>query len=87
MKAKKESKSMGYQYTAVDMAPPHGAPNFNKDNDLCRKLGTLARTEQHIHQCVERKSSNFLTILLEFIAALSIMLGLIIAAWCLAVTQ
>jgi len=85
MKAKKESKSMSYQYTAVDMVPPHGATQINKDNDLCRKLGTLARTEQHIHQCVERESSKFLTILLEFIAALSIMLSLIISAWCLAV--
>ncbi len=85
MKAKKESKSMSYQYTAVDMVPPHGVPKFNKDNDLCRKLGTLARTEQHIHQYVERKSSNFLTVVLEFIAALSIMLSLIIAAWALAV--
>ena len=85
MKAKKESKSMSYQYTAVDMVPPHGATQINKDNELCKKLGTLARTDAHIRQCVERESSNFLTIILEFIAALSIMLGLIIAAWCLAV--
>jgi len=78
---------MGYQYTTVDMVPPHGVTQINKDNELCKKLGTLARTDAHIRQCVERESSNFLTIILEFIAALSIMLGLIIAAWCLAVIQ
>ena len=69
----------------IGLATPAGQPQVNKDNQLCRKLGTLARTDAHIRQCVERESSNFLTILLEFIAALSIMLGLIIAAWCLAV--
>ena len=69
----------------IGMATPAGQPQINKDNELCKKLGTLARTDAHIRQCVERESSNFLTILLEFIAALSIMLGLIIAAWCLAV--
>jgi len=67
------------------MATPAGHPQVNKDNQLCKKLGTLARTDAHIRQCVERESSKFLTIILEFIAALSIMLGLIIAAWCLAV--
>jgi hypothetical protein len=67
------------------MATPAGQPQVNKDNELCKKLGTLARTEAYVPQCVERESSNFLTILLEFIAALLIMLGLIIAAWCLAV--
>ena len=67
------------------MATPAGQPQVNKDNQLCKKLGTLARTDAHVRQCVERESSNFLTIILEFIAALSIMLGLIIAAWCLAV--
>ena len=69
----------------IGLATPAGQPQINKDNELCKKLGTLARTDAHIPQCVERESSNFLTILLEFIAALSIMLGLIIAAWCLAV--
>ena len=69
----------------IGMATPAGQPQVNKDNQLCKKLGTLARTDAHIRQCVERESSNFLTILLEFIAALSIMLSLIIAAWCLAV--
>jgi len=69
----------------ICMATPAGQPQVNKDNDLCRKLGTLARTDAHVPQCVERESSNFLTIILEFIAALSIMLCLIIAAWCLAV--
>ena len=69
----------------IDLATPAGQPQVNKDNELCKKLGTLARTDAHIRQCVERESSNFLTIILEFIAALSIMLGLIIAAWCLAV--
>ena len=69
----------------IGLATPAGQPQVNKDNELCKKLGTLARTDAHIPQCVERESSNFLTILLEFIAALSIMLGLIIAAWCLAV--
>ena len=69
----------------VCMATPAGQPQVNKDNDLCKKLGTLARTEAHVPQCVDRKSSNFLTILLEFIAVLAIMLGLIIAAWCVAV--
>ena len=69
----------------IGLATPAGQPQVNKDNDLCKKLGTLARTDAHIRQCVERESSKFLTILLEFIAALSIMLGLIIAAWCLAV--
>ncbi len=69
----------------VCMATPAGQPQVNKDNDLCRKLGTLARTDAHIPQCVDRKSSNFLTIFLEFIAVLAIMLGSIIAAWCLAV--
>jgi len=69
----------------IGMATPAGQPQINKDNELCKKLGTLARTDAHIRQCVERESSNFLTIILEFIAALSIMLGLIIAAWCLAV--
>ena len=69
----------------IGMATPAGQPQVNKNNQLCKKLGTLARTDAHIRQCVERESSNFLTILLEFIAALSIMLGLIIAAWCLAV--
>jgi len=69
----------------IGMATPAGQPQVNKDNELCKKLGTLARTDAHIRQCVERESSNFLTIILEFIAALSIMLGLIIAAWCLAV--
>jgi len=85
MKAKKESKSMSYQYTAVDMVPPHGATQINKDNQLCKKLGTLARTDAHIPQCVDRKSSKFLTIILEFIAVLAIMLGSIVAAWALAV--
>ena len=69
----------------VCMATPAGQPQVNKDNDLCKKLGTLARTEAHVPQCVDRKSSNFLTILLEFIAVLAIMLGSIIAAWCVAV--
>ena len=69
----------------IGLATPAGQPQVNKDNELCKKLGTLARTDAHIRQCVERESSNFLTILLEFIAALSIMLSLIIAAWCLAV--
>jgi len=69
----------------IGMATPAGQPQVNKNNQLCKKLGTLARTEAYVPQCVERESSNFLTILLEFIAALSIMLGLIIAAWCLAV--
>mgnify|MGYP001413563926 FL=1 len=69
----------------VCMATPAGQPQVNKDNQLCRKLGTLARTDAHIPQCVDRKSSNFLTILLEFIAVLAIMLGSIIAAWCVAV--
>ena len=69
----------------IGLATPAGQPQVNKDNELCKKLGTLARTDAHIPQCVERESSNFLTIILEFIAALSIMLGLIIAAWCLAV--
>jgi len=69
----------------IGMAVTAGQPQINKDNELCKKLGTLARTDAHVPQCVERESSNFLTILLEFIAALSIMLGLIIAAWCLAV--
>ena len=67
------------------MATPAGQPQVNKDNQLCRKLGTLARTEAHVRQCVDRKSSNFLTIVLEFIAVLAIMLTSIIAAWCLAV--
>ena len=67
------------------MATPAGQPQVNKDNELCKKLGTLARTDAHIRQCVERESSNFLTILLEFIAVLAIMIGSIIAAWCLAV--
>ena len=69
----------------IGLAVTAGQPQVNKDNELCKKLGTLARTDAHVPQCVERESSNFLTILLEFIAALSIMLGLIIAAWCLAV--
>jgi len=85
MKAKKESKSMIYQYTAVDMVPPHGATQINKDNELCKKLGTLARTDAYVPQCVAPKSSKFLTILLEFIAVLAIMLGSIVAAWALAV--
>jgi len=67
------------------MAVTAGQPQVNKDNDLCRKLGTLARTDAYVPQCVERKSSNFLTIILEFIAVLAIMLGSIIAAWALAV--
>ena len=69
----------------IGLATPAGQPQVNKDNELCKKLGTLARTDAHIRQCVERESSKFLTIILEFIAALSIMLSLIIAAWCLAV--
>ena len=69
----------------VCMATPAGQPQVNKDNDLCKKLGTLARTEAHVPQCVDRKSSKFLTIFLEFIAVLAIMLGSIIAAWCVAV--
>ena len=69
----------------IGMATPAGQPQINKDNELCKKLGTLARTEAYVPQCVERESSKFLTIILEFIAALSIMLSLIIAAWCLAV--
>ena len=69
----------------IVMATPAGQPQVNKDNDLCRKLGTLARTDAHIRQCVAPKSSNFLTILLEFIAVLAIMLGSIVAAWALAV--
>jgi len=71
----------------IGLATPAGQPQVNKDNELCKKLGTLARADAHIRQCVDHESSNFLTILLEFIAALSIMLGLIIAAWCLAVIQ
>ena len=69
----------------IGLATPAGQPQVNKDNELCKKLGTLARTDAHIRQCVDRESSNFLTIILEFIAALSIMLSLIIAAWCVAV--
>lgn len=69
----------------VCMATPAGQPQVNKDNQLCKKLGTLARTDAYVPQCVDRKSSNFLTILLEFIAVLAIMLGSIIAAWCVAV--
>jgi len=69
----------------IGLATPAGQPQVNKDNDLCRKLGTLARTEAHVRQCVDRKSSNFLTIVLEFIAVLAIMLGSIVAAWALAV--
>ena len=69
----------------IGLATPAGQPQINKDNQLCKKLGTLARTDAHIPQCVDRKSSKFLTIFLEFIAVLAIMLGSIIAAWCLAV--
>ena len=69
----------------VCMATPAGQPQVNKDNQLCRKLGTLARTDAYVPQCVAPKSSKFLTILLEFIAVLAIMLGSIIAAWALAV--
>ena len=69
----------------IGMAVTAGQPQVNKDNELCKKLGTLARTDAHIPQCVDRKSSKFLTIFLEFIAVLAIMLGSIIAAWCLAV--
>ena len=69
----------------VCMATPAGQPQVNKDNQLCRKLGTLARTDAYVPQCVDRKSSNFLTIILEFIAVLTIMLGSIVAAWALAV--
>ena len=69
----------------IGLATPAGQPQVNKDNDLCRKLGTLARTEAYVPQCVAPKSSKFLTIFLEFIAVLAIMLGSIIAAWCLAV--
>ena len=76
---------MVYRFISENLEAQYGVPKFNKDNDLCRKLGTLARTNQHIHQCVERKSSNFLTVVLEFIAVLAIMLSSIIAAWCLAV--
>ncbi len=67
------------------MATPAGQPQVNKDNQLCKKLGTLARTDAYVPQCVAPKSSKFLTIILEFIAVLAIMLGSIIAAWCLAV--
>ena len=76
---------MVYQSNTVHVVAPLGHRQINKNNQLCKKLGTLARTDAHIPQCVDRESSNFLTILLEFIAALSIMLGLIIAAWALAV--
>ena len=69
----------------IVMAVTAGQPQVNKDNDLCRKLGTLARTDAYVPQCVAPKSSKFLTILLEFIAVLAIMIGSIIAAWCLAV--
>ena len=69
----------------IVMATPAGQPQVNKDNQLCKKLGTLARTDAYVPQCVDRKSSNFLTIFLEFIAVLAIMLGSIIAAWALAV--
>ena len=69
----------------IYMATPAGQPQVNKDNQLCRKIGTLARTDAYVPQCVERESSNFLTIVLEFIAVLAIMLTSIIAAWCVAV--
>lgn len=69
----------------IYMATPAGQPQVNKDNQLCGKLGTLARTDAYVPQCVDRKSSNFLTIVLEFIAVLAIMLTSIIAAWCVAV--
>ncbi len=69
----------------IGMATPAGQPQVNKDNELCKKLGTLARTDAYVPQCVAPKSSKFLTILLEFIAVLAIMIGSIIAAWCLAV--
>lgn len=69
----------------ICMVTPAGQPQVNKDNQLCRKLGTLARTDAYVPQCVERESSNFLTIVLEFIAVLAIMIGSIIAAWCVAV--
>jgi len=67
------------------MATPAGHPQVNKDNQLCKKLGALARTDAYVPQCVDRKSSKFLTIFLEFIAVLAIMLGSIVAAWALAV--
>jgi len=69
----------------LEMATPAGQPQINKDNQLCEKLGTLARTDAYAFQCVAPKSSNFLTIFLEFIAVLAIILGSIIAAWALAV--
>ena len=69
----------------IGMAVTAGQPQVNKDNDLCRKLGTLARTDAYVPQCVAPKSSKFLTIVLEFIAVLAIMLTSIIAAWCVAV--
>ena len=69
----------------IGMAVTAGQPQVNKDNELCKKLGTLARTDAYVPQCVDRKSSKFLTIILEFIAVLAIMIGSIIAAWCLAV--
>jgi len=69
----------------IGLATPAGQPQINKDNQLCKKLGTLARTEAHVRQCVDCKSSKFLTIILEFIAVLAIMLGSIVAAWALAV--
>ena len=69
----------------VGRATPAGQPQVNKDNELCKKLGTQARTDAHKPQCVAPKSSKFLTIFLEFIAVLAIMLGSIVAAWALAV--
>ena len=69
----------------IGLATPAGQPQVNKDNELCKKLGTLARTDAYVPQCVDRKSSKFLTIFLEFIAVLAIMLGSIVAAWALAV--
>ena len=84
-KTKKESKSMGYQYSELVMVPPHGAKVTNNNNSLCQKLGTLTLTNAHKRQYVKRESSNFKIrirdVLGDATAILAVILGVWAAAW------
>ena len=57
----------------------------NNNNNLCKKLGTLALTNAHKRQYVNRESSNFSPrirdVLVDATAILAVMLGVWAAAW------
>ena len=71
----------------VSMVMVHliGRPVTNNNNNLCKKLGTLALTNAHKRQYVICKSSNFKIrirdVLGDATAILAVILGVWAAAW------